>query len=481
MAKSKETAAERREREREENLAQRGWVEDVELSAGRIRIVRREVSDACLDVIFDAADRMSKRAARLGLEEIQTNVISTEYRKKTVYDADGRMVLGVNGEPLWVAEPSHTIEIIGPSCPLIKPGYTLIGVASNLTETDINDGTPRLVTRVDNGPDDDPRLDAFRDETKNLVCAHCQANRKRKAVLLVETPDQQVIGVGLDCAEEYVEMRRSVVDFIADLQEKLRRAWGGGITGTPFLLPLDGLLETALYAFEHRGGYRSATLAKELGVRSTADWAMWLLQPPPPRAEAEREDWFVERRAFQVGRAKYSAQVESIKQYVAGITPRNDYEHNLVAAFRLTDQAGRSVVARRSWRIAVSALVGWSRDQARREREQRAVDAARLPQSVHFGEVGERKMWGTAMVEGVIPFNSAFSKDGTGYIVRLKFVDGRRAKWFASVFPQLLGVDLTLGTMVTVTGTVKKHDEYKGVKETLINRVVFGPAAVEVK
>lgn len=83
--------------------------------------------------------------------------------------------------------------------------------------------------------------------------------------------------------------------------------------------------------------------------------------------------------------------------------------------------------------------------------------------SGHVGAVGSRLVLAVT-VEGLVPFDSDF---GPSMLVRMRDVAG-------NVFTTFTGgafVDgLTVGMALSVKGTVKKHDEYRGVKQTILTR-----------
>ena len=70
-----------------------------------------------------------------------------------------------------------------------------------------------------------------------------------------------------------------------------------------------------------------------------------------------------------------------------------------------------------------------------------------------------------AEVTGVYSFDTAF---GTTMIVRMTDSDDNIFVWFATSYP-----DLERGDHVTITGTIKGHDEYRGAKQTVLSRCKF--------
>lgn len=103
-------------------------------------------------------------------------------------------------------------------------------------------------------------------------------------------------------------------------------------------------------------------------------------------------------------------------------------------------------------------------DAAARIVEQNAERAAQDGTSAHVGEIKERIEF-EASVE--------FTKEIDGFygittIIKLRDLDGNVFTWFASGWH-----DVKRGDRVSIKGTVKKHDEYQGVKQTILTRCVL--------
>ncbi len=131
----------------------------------------------------------------------------------------------------------------------------------------------------------------------------------------------------------------------------------------------------------------------------------------------------------------------------------SNWEYNLNLIFR-----NRLMERRNAGLVTSGALLHfiplWNAERV--EKDTAASDAS---PSEHLGAVGDR------MTVGGVTLLSSFASYGdfgTSYI--LKFVDtsGNKLVWFSSK-------DYDLGEY-TMVGTVKKHGEYKGIKETAVNR-----------
>jgi hypothetical protein len=85
-----------------------------------------------------------------------------------------------------------------------------------------------------------------------------------------------------------------------------------------------------------------------------------------------------------------------------------------------------------------------------------------LKNSVHLGNIKDRLRDIPALVYGYRAFNNDF---GSSHLFRLRTPEGNVILWWASK-----AQELAIGDHVVLTGTVKKHDEYEGVKQTTLSR-----------
>jgi hypothetical protein len=110
----------------------------------------------------------------------------------------------------------------------------------------------------------------------------------------------------------------------------------------------------------------------------------------------------------------------------------------------------------------------WILSDAQLAAAERVVDAReqRIEQdkaSRHVGNIKDRIDF-----EGIVEFVTYREGHyGTTTIVKFRDLDGNVFTWFASGYLQY-----NKGDRVQVRGTVKKHDEYKGVKQTVLTRCV---------
>jgi len=102
---------------------------------------------------------------------------------------------------------------------------------------------------------------------------------------------------------------------------------------------------------------------------------------------------------------------------------------------------------------AVQAFKKDTEEQIEREK------SAQNP-SEHQGEIGKREVF-TLTVSNE---NTIEGYMGTTWLYTMVDADGNKFKWFAS------NPKLTVGETYSLKATVKKHDEWKGEKQTVITR-----------
>jgi hypothetical protein len=147
------------------------------------------------------------------------------------------------------------------------------------------------------------------------------------------------------------------------------------------------------------------------------------------------------------------ARAALIVEWIAASTEPSDYMHNLRVAVGLKNATGRTEG------VLASSVIAYERHVEGVERKRR--EAAGKLESAYFGEVGKRYDI-SATVTRV-----HYTEGGYGVITLLVVTDaeGHCFKWFASG-----SKEVNVGDAVEIRGTVKKHEEYKGAKETVLTR-----------
>lgn len=225
--------------------------------------------------------------------------------------------------------------------------------------------------------------------------------------------------------------------------------WGGG---ADVYDPATFLAQVA--ACVRVSGWTSRTVARDRGVQSTADLALYLLGPAPVMG---RDAWRKAREAHAVT-ADDTTRGAGALAWARGLTGASDYERNLTLV------ASQETIERAHAGILASAVAAYARhlgDLAKREA------AAKRAPSAHVGTAGE-KIDTTATIERVFSFDSMY---GTTFVHKMLDAAGNVLVWKTG---RSHGA---AGDAVTVRGTIKAHGEYKGEKQTELTRCKIGPVA----
>jgi len=272
------------------------------------------------------------------------------------------------------------------------------------------------------------------------TCDHCRASRDRKQTYLLRHDDDRTVRVGSTCLKDFLghNFPSGVARLLREYGEldSFVDELGGGAW-------CADLAEFLAVAARHcrADGYVSRTTAEEQLLCSTADATLaWF----DAKTKGRRVEQPAEQDADTASRALQWAQT---------VEPDSDYLHNI------------GVVARAGFVTFCSAGIAASILRAAElaaEREARDTTAANLAEtSAHFGTVGERGTWRVTVL-------SCFATEGqygTTWIYKFVTADGNAAVWFSS-----RRADVEVGEIYWLTGTIKKHDWYRGTDETHVTR-----------
>jgi hypothetical protein len=137
-----------------------------------------------------------------------------------------------------------------------------------------------------------------------------------------------------------------------------------------------------------------------------------------------------------------------------------DYLFNLGVACRL------GFVKQQTTGIVASLIAAYQRHLDREEElnMRRAEEAKKV--RTHLGVVGERSGFPQVTIKSIRSFDSDF---GVRTLIRFETAEGSILIWWASG-----DTEWGEGDTLDITGTVKKHDDYKGTPQTVLSRVAKG-------
>ena len=275
-------------------------------------------------------------------------------------------------------------------------------------------------------------------------CEHCKVNRYRKDTYLVRHEDSRVMQVGSSCIKDFLGgnspddiLKRATL--AAELLDFMNGSSHGG-TGAndEGIFHIQTFLaQTAACIRDH--GWLSKSEAKNTGKKATVSWVHDNFDPPYNQGfkfsvvtDAEKE------------KAKLAAEwVENLSDEEC---EASDYLHNIRAIVR------SGMVGLRTMGYAASIVSSFDRELTKRQ-----------PKLIS-GHVGVIKM----REEFDLTLKSLYEGDSSyGHFFKYLFRDerGNVFVWITSV-EQELEVD----QKYRIRGTVKAHSEFKGIKQTEINR-----------
>lgn len=291
-----------------------------------------------------------------------------------------------------------------------------------------------------------------REGLREGACDHCNKDRMRRETFLVkheETGEEKQIG------------RSCIKDFLG---------WETGISWPS--TPQDDDEEKEFFGDSGDRDVSTETVlayawacTKAFGFVRSQDYhatpTVQLVRNALSPSRAKRDREFAEKMAPLAGEAKGKAA--EVRAFILS----DDFSGTSEYVLNLKAIAGAKHTSSRNFGILVSAPQAWARfnEQTliRKARDEKPSEWIGTAPDKEAGVKGSRITF-TGLVES-IRYIDGFYGSTTLYQVRAED-SGVVVKWFAST--NALGEDT--GVRVTLRGTVKEHDEYKGIKSTVLTR-----------
>ena len=170
------------------------------------------------------------------------------------------------------------------------------------------------------------------------------------------------------------------------------------------------------------------------------------------RAELRKE---MDRISFKVTDADYDTAQEIIN-HVANISDNNNYIHNLKVL------CANTMVGYGNINMLVSAVVCWNHELERKERvAKREAEQADLKKSIYLGEINDRM---TFEIESWKALTSWETEWGVTVLYRFIDINGNVIIWKSSKY---IADEKEISKL---TGTIKEHKDFNGVKQTIVTR-----------
>jgi hypothetical protein len=393
--------------------------------------MRIEIYEDRLPVAFERLAKVNEKAAKLDAKPAALRVVEIVEREvKKNYGGITRVVV----------ETKAIVEV--DVSPVKFEGWTF---AAKLTP--ISDG----VNVVDRVPGFELPIDK-RYRSTGMFCDHCKTERNRKETFLVYHEDGNVLQVGRTCLKDFLG-QKSAAQAILELNwiDSLVSAFSEDEDNWPrgeALQHTDLTLEMAACVIRQIG-FLSKGKAIEGETVPTSDH-IFEAYIGGPRKEPPLYQ-FKDITDADIETAK------AAKAWAFDQDSARDYIHNLQAILSLEESPLHRIGL-------ITSAVGMYVRSISAEKEK-----ASLPVSNWVGEEKERIEFGDVTVIFTILREGDF---GVTNILKFRTAEGNVLTWFASR-DQRLEVGDSLADFV---GTVKKHDQYRDEKATIITRCKYSEA-----
>ena len=382
------------------------------------------VPEENLEALREKIAKLNKEAGKLGCVPVKLDIVRTEEHKNP---------------DTGVIKTLYHVYVEG-EAPKLK-GWTFLGALTHAPEGNVVRLVPgRSVP------------ESYR--TSPPKCDYCKKDWiVRRDTYIVQDESGNYKQVGGNCLADflghpdpyrYASYAESLAGLSGELEEFEREGGGGGIRFVREDLEIF-LAEVA--AVIDKEGWVSRGSAYQKGGIATADKAFAELTTPTSRTPIRPEK-------------KHIEEAKKVISYMRmELKPTNDYQHNLK-----TLTAPNSFLVKEGSGIVASAVPYYRRETERRIQEER--NAKQFANSQFVGEIGDRLYDVPVTVVGYQQIEGTF---GVTNIIRMQDDKGNVFTWFASTGKTSMRMEV--GQPYTISGTVKKHQEWKGLKETMLSRV----------
>lgn len=387
-------------------------------------------------VMIEKVAHLNKRANKLGLNTILSVVPKWETER----------IERVYSDVAWDVKPESRdilvvdVELLGDMPKL--DGWRLVAVLSNFEGQVLIETVPG--ESVDN---------KYWSTRNPEYCDHCHTNRARNETFLVQHNDGRVMQVGRQCMKDFLGHNANALMTWGNLFAAFDAEFRGNFAGAEQVFKMSEVMPVVV-AVCRDSGWVSRTKARESYAvgPATADRVLDVLE----LARTKEQKQYQEKIA-----ALIDDSVKSEAQRIIDFTQQavqkddlNDYEYNLSVIYNREVP----IMSHRTAGIACSAIAYYNNAMKQKvEREAR-------PESNWLGSVGDK------IVATITVKHKQFLESDYGTTVLLKMEDesGNQVTWFGT---GQAAWDMEVDNTYTIKGSIKKCDEYKGIKQTVLTRV----------
>ena len=300
---------------------------------------------------------------------------------------------------------------------------------------------------------------------EEIRCEHCNAKRHRKSsILMRSTEDGTYKEVGTTCVKDFIGHDPAAwlfwATFKEDIEDEIDRMHNRSVSKESLAHNLIPFLHVAA-AVVRTKGWTSKKKVKEVaadnpdtGLRSTSSHTLeQIAYKENPSIEVSRN--FEPVEILDEDRATATAAIEYIRTR-ATAEPENNYFYNALQVIELGYVP--------SYQVGLAtSIIGMYQIELRKDAERKIKEEEAEGKSEWVGEPKERMRF-YAWSAGHSNFDSEW---GPKSVFVFKDADGNIFKWFTTT-----SHEFEKDEKVMLTGTVKNHDEWKGIKYTVLTRCI---------
>ena len=400
------------------------------------------IPDENLARLMERVEKLSRKAVKLVGQPIVLTVVSVKDVERTQTSWIGGVAHQVG---TGVFDRYHEVTVDGP-----RPKFAGWSLVANLEHLKA-EGEEITIVRAVPGA-------SVPEEYRNSsaqVCDHCQTRRNRTNTFVLVHDDGSYKKVGRQCIADFLghmapaDLVR-MFEYLAEATEAAEEGEGMGGCGIPKFFNTKEYLAWVV-ANMRCDGWLSRTNANNAGRygQATADQAGGCMVEHM-MGKAIKPEY----KPTEADYKRVDAAFEFMTTFLAG-AELNDYLHNLSVVLKL------NVIGSKLMGIAASLIPTAEREMGKEI--ERRVWANLKETSQYLGVVGG-KLFVHATVANTRELESAY-----GVTTMVKFVtpEGSAVTWFASGNKT---EEFPIGLKLILAGTVKKHEDYQGLRQTLLTR-----------
>lgn len=394
-------------------------------------------------------DKLNRKAAKLGTGKIEVKVVGTQdVAFKDGHTADTSEIQ--SGGVYWLR---HFEVVVTGATPCVN-GYDFVATLQHMLDDDNN--TINILRVL---PSYEQNLPAQFRTASPEHCDHCQKaiKTRKETYVLCRTETGKFVQVGKNCLSDFlggIDPKEVLATMEAILEASSMEFDGGvgGSSGSRLFSMVEFLAAAAMFVRTEGWVSKGKACQNAIPESATAERASFYINPPPKGSTARTawEAWRQECPVTDTDKKTAEQALETVKETLGNKETLGDYEHNLLVV------VSQPTVHPKTTGILASAIQFYMNEMGRR------VEAEKKKDSKHFGVVGEKVSGVQATLVRELTTEGQY---GTTFIYKFLTDEGNSCTWFASK-----NNSLQVGKKYSINGVVKAHNEFKGVKDTVLTR-----------